>query len=100
MRAGVFVSGVSHIVLVALALLGAPKLFDSPQLGAIEVDLVGPEEAQSPKEKLPDDKPAPWNPLPEKSESWPEAAAAARPKAESKPPEVNQQAASGPQTPS
>ena len=81
MRAGVFISGVSHVVLVALALLGTPKLFDSPALTAIEVDLVRPEEAEPPKEKPPEEKPAFLNPLPERSASQPEIAAPTRPDA-------------------
>src|SRR2546421_2504512 len=100
MRAGVFISGVSHVVLVALALLGTPKLFDNPPLGTIEVDLVRPEEAEPPKEKPPDDKPADWKPLAEKAEPWPEAASQAQPTSSPKPPEANQQTALGPQVPS
>ncbi len=46
MRAGVIISAVSHIALVALALFGTPKLFDSEQLASIEVDLVRPEEIE------------------------------------------------------
>ena len=57
MRAGVFISGVSHLVLVALVLFGAPKLFDNPLLGAIEVELVPPEKAELPKEQPPEQKP-------------------------------------------
>jgi hypothetical protein len=52
----VFISGASHVVLVALALLGTPKLFDNPQLEVIEVDLVRPQEAEPPKDK-PEEKP-------------------------------------------
>src|SRR2546423_2670692 len=100
MRAAVFISGVSHIVLVALALLGTPKLFDNPPLEMIEVDLVRPEEAEPPKEKPPDDKPADWKPLAEKAEPWPEAATKTQPQSPPKPPEVNQQAALGSQVPS
>ena len=100
MRAGVFISAVSHVVLVAFALLGTPKLFDNPPLGTIEVDLVRPEEVEPSKEKPPDDKPADWKPLAEKAEPWPEAAPQAQPKSQPKPPEVNQQAALGPQIPS
>ena len=51
MRSGVLISAVSHIALVALALFGTPKLFDNPQLAAIEVDLVRPEEVERPKER-------------------------------------------------
>ena len=36
MRSGVLISAVSHVVLVALALLGTPKLFDNPELASIE----------------------------------------------------------------
>src|SRR6185369_4019883 len=112
MRAGVFISGVSHVVLVALALLGTPKLFDNPQLGAIEVDLVRPEEAEPPKdkpeekppEKPKDDKPAPFDPFsPQTVELPPQAAvkepppAQARPKEEPKPAPTRQ--AKGPQVP-
>lgn len=96
MRAGVLISAVSHIVLVALALLGTPKLFDSVSIGAIEVDLVRPDEVEALKAKPAEDKPAEWNPLPDKTEPWP----ANTPQAQPKPPEVNQQAALGPQTPS
>ena len=70
MRAGILISAVSHVVLVALALLGTPKLFDNPPLETIEVDLVRPQDAEPPKEpekKPPEEKPAPWNPLPEAS---------------------------------
>jgi len=97
MWAGVFISAVSHVVLVALALLGTPKLFDSPQLAAIEVDLVRPEEVEPPKEKPPEQKPAFLNPLPESSAPQPEAAA---PKAEPKPPAAANQQALGPPVPS
>jgi len=93
--AGIAISVLSHIVLVALALFGTPKLFDMPSIASIEVDLVRPEEVDPPKEKPKDDKPAPWEPLPQKAESMPEAAA---PQPQPKPPEVNQQSALGPQT--
>jgi len=69
-RKGLVISAVSHAVLVALVLLGAPKLFDSIPLQAIEVDLVrapeieAPKEPEKPEKKLPE-KPAEWNPLPE-----------------------------------
>jgi outer membrane biosynthesis protein TonB len=84
MRAGVLISAVSHVVLVALALLGTPKLFDNVPLQAIEVDLVRPPEVEPPKEpeKEPEDKPAPWNPLPE--------AGASQPKTPPSPPETPQ----------
>jgi hypothetical protein len=96
MRSGVIISAVSHVALVALALFGAPKLFDNPQLAAIEVDLVRPEEVERPKEKPPEDKPADWNPLPQQSPPQPETAPQAQPKSPA-PPQANQQAASGPQ---
>jgi len=91
MRAGVFISGAGHVVLVALALLGTPKLFDNPQLGAIEVDLVRPEEAEPPKEKPEekppekpkDNKPAPFDPFaPQTVEPPPQAAAKEQPPAQ------------------
>jgi hypothetical protein len=97
MRSGVLISAVSHIALVALAVFGTPKLFDNPQLAAIEVDLVRPEEVERPKEKLPEDKPADWNPLPQQSPSQPEKAPQAQAKQQSAPPQANQQAAVGPQ---
>ncbi|MGB9364523.1 MAG: cell envelope biogenesis protein TolA [Xanthobacteraceae bacterium] len=85
MRTGIFISAVSHVVLVAFALLGTPKLFESVPLQTIEVDLVRaqevePEPPQEPEKKLPE-KPAEWNPLPEASAaqakpSVPEAASA------------------------
>jgi hypothetical protein len=83
MRAGIFISAVSHVVLVALALLGTPKLFDNPPLETIEVDLVRPQDAEPPKEpeeKLPEDKSKSWDPLPPASATQapaapPEAAA-------------------------
>src|SRR2546421_4979111 len=102
MRAGVFISGVSHVVLVALALLGTPKLFDNPPLGAIEVDLVRPEEAEPPKENSPEQKPkdsqpAPFDPFPtQAAEPPPQPAAKVQPKQPS--PSPNQQAM-GPQIP-
>jgi hypothetical protein len=117
MRAGVVISVVSHCVLVALALLGTPKLFDSEPLAAIEVDLVRPEEVEQPKEKPlekkpPEEKPAPFIPLPDPSAPprAAEPAPAAAPKAaptpqvaaptpQPKPPAQNQQAL-GPQIPS
>ena len=100
MRAGVFISGISHVVLVALALLGTPKLFDSPQLAAIEVDLVRPEEAEPPKEKPREEKPAFLNPLPEKSVPQPAQPEAATPKPQAKSPAAASQQALGPQVPS
>jgi len=90
--AGIAISVLTHIVLVALALFGTPKLFDMPSIASIEVDLVRPEEVNPPPEPPKDDKSAPWNPLPEEAVPWPEAAQA-------KPPEVSQQAALAAQTP-
>lgn len=99
MRSGVLISAVSHIALVALALFGTPKLFDNPQLAAIEVDLVRPDEVERPKEKEkpPEDKPADWNPLPQQSPPQPEKAPQAQPNPQPTPPQANQQAALGPQ---
>ncbi len=96
MRSGVLISAVSHIALVALALFGTPKLFDNPELAAIEVDLVRPDEVERPKEKPPEDKPADWNPLSQQSPPQPETAPQAQPKSPP-PPQANQQAAFGPQ---
>ena len=106
MRAGVFISGVSHVVLVALALLGTPKLFDSPQLGAIEVDLVRPEEAElkekppeeKPAEKPKDNQPTPFDPFSPQATEVPQAAAK-KPEPPPKPPASTQQAL-GPPVPS
>jgi hypothetical protein len=97
MRAGVFISAVSHIVLVALALFGTPKLFNNPALPVIEVDLVRPDEV--PREK-PEEKPADWNPLPQQPAPQPEMAPQAQAKQQPTPPQANQQAALGPQGPS
>ena len=107
MRTGVLISGVSHVVLIALALLGTPKLFDNPPLGVIEIELVRPEEAEPPKEKPPDekppekpkdDKPAPFDPFtPQTTEPPPQAAE--KPQPQPKAPAPTQQAM-GPQIPS
>src|SRR5947209_11638663 len=106
MRAGVFISGVSHVVLVALALLGTPKLFDNPQLGAIEVDLVRPEEAElkekppeeKPAEKPKDNQPTPFNPFsPQATTEVPQAPAREPPPPPPPPPPTQQ--AMGPQVP-
>ena len=106
MRAGILISAVSHVVLVALALLGTPKLFDSAPLEAIEVDLVRQQDAEPPKEpekKPPEEKDKPWSPLPEAAAAPPQAPApeAAAPQAKPKPsaPAPVQQAL-GPPTPS
>src|SRR5215210_4109845 len=95
MRAGVIISVVSHIVLVALALLGTPKLFDFPTIASIEVDLVRPEDVEALQEKPKTGEPAPWNPLPEKAEPQPETPE----QAQAKPPDVSQQTGLGPQHP-
>lgn len=103
MRVGVLISGLSHVVLVALVLLGTPKLFDNLPLRAIEIELVRPDEVEPkenpPEQKLPeekpkDSKPAPFDPfVPPTRESAPQAAAKEQPK-----PQPNQQAR-GPQPP-
>jgi outer membrane biosynthesis protein TonB len=104
----VFISAASHVVLVALALLGTPKLFDNPELATIEVDLVRPDEAEL-KEKLPEEKPAEkpkeqekppsFDPFaPQAAEQAPQAAAK-KPEPPPKPPAPTQQAL-GPQIPS
>ena len=91
MRSGIIISVASHIVLVTLALFGTPKLFDMPSIASIEVDLVRSDEVETPKEKPKDDKPSPWNPLPEQVE--PEVP----PQSKTKPPDVSQQATLAPQ---
>jgi hypothetical protein len=90
MRSGVLISIVSHVIFVALALLGTPKLFDEAATRPIEVELVRSEDAppeqpaekpqeqvkiEIPKEsgKPEKDKPAPWNPLPEQTAARPPA---------------------------
>jgi hypothetical protein len=76
------------MALVALALLGTPKLYDNLPLETIEVDLVRdqePEAAPEPlKEKEPEKKP------PEKTAEWsPFPSASAAPSAQSPAPDVN-----------
>ena len=99
MRTGVFVSALSHLVLVVLVLFGTPRLFDNPPLGAIEIELVRPEEVEPPKEQPPKQKPrdeqtkdtpsAPFDPFsPQVSDPPPQTAAKEQPKA----PQPNQQA--------
>jgi hypothetical protein len=88
-------------VLVALALLGTPKLFDNPPLGAIEVELVRPEEAEPherpPVEKPKDAKPAPFDPFsPDIAAPKPDTAAKQPPPQPAGP----TQQAMGPQVPS
>lgn len=92
------ISAVSHVVLVAFALLGAPKLFESVPLQTIEVDLVRAQEVepQPPKEpeKKPAEKTAEWNPLPEASaaQAQPAAPEAAVPPSKAKQSVATQQA--------
>ena len=57
MRTGIFISSVSHVVLVALALLGTPKLFEDRHLETIEVDLVRAQELEPEPSKEPEKKP-------------------------------------------
>jgi hypothetical protein len=112
MRSGVPISLVSHVIFVALALLGTPKLFDEAATRPIEVELVRSEDAppEQPEEKPPEkpqeqarleiplesgkpekDKPASWNPLPDQSAAAPKPDPAAKPK--------QQQASAQPQQP-
>src|SRR5436305_9051491 len=107
MRSGVLISAVSHVVLVALALLGTPKLFDNPELASIEVDLVRPEEAaleeKPPEENAPekpkDAPPARFDPFSPKATEQVPQAAAKQPQPPPKKPIASQQAM-GPQVPS
>ena len=89
MRTGLFISAVSHVALVAFALLGTPKLFDNVPLETIEVDLVRDQEPEPapepPKEKEPEKKP------PEKTAEWNPFPASAAPAAQSSTPEAKQQ---------
>jgi hypothetical protein len=103
MRSGVLISIVSHVIFVALALLGTPKLFDEAATRPIEVELVRPEDAP-PEEKPPEkpqeqarleiplesgkpekEKPAPWTPLPDQSAATPKPDSAAKPDPAAKP---------------
>ena len=86
MRTGVLISAVGHAVLVCLAMLGTPKLFDSPTQ-SIEVDLVRADEVE-PKEQPEPEKQAGWDAPAEKPAPWPETA---------QPPHNSQQAALTPQ---
>ena len=57
MRAGVLISAISHVLVVLLALLGTPKLFDSALSPSIEVDLVPSDQIDTPpKPELEQDK--------------------------------------------
>ena len=109
MRAGVFISALSHVLLVALALFGTPKLFDEAMSPSIEVDLVRADEIEAPKEKPPEkppEKSTEWNPLPQKSEPQAQTATPPEKPAEqpAAPPQQKQtaptQQAQGPQVPS
>lgn len=104
MRSGVPISIVSHVIFVALALLGTPKLFDEAATRSIEVELVRSEDAppeqreEQPQEKQEEakaekDKPAQWNPLPDQTAASPQA----KPDPAAKPKE--QQARAQPQQP-
>src|SRR5688572_8191217 len=59
MRAGVIISAVSHVLLVLLALLGTPRLFDSTLSPPIEVELVPTEQVDTPPNPEPEKKPEP-----------------------------------------
>src|SRR5258707_14989041 len=109
MRSGVLISIVSHVIFVALALLGTPKLFDEAATRPIEVELVRPEDAppEQPEEKpqeqarleipLESGKPeqaklAPSNPVPDKTAAAPKPDPVAKPKQ----PQANAQQPQGP----
>ena len=95
MRTGVLISAIGHVVLVSLAMLGTPKLFDAPTQ-SIEVDLVRADEVEPERKDEPEpEKQAGWDPPAEKPAPWPDTAPAARP-----PPDNSQQAALTPQPPS
>jgi hypothetical protein len=64
MRAGVIISAVCHVLLVLLAVLGTPRLFDSRLSPSIEVDLVPAEQIDTPP------KPEPKTPESEKKEAF------------------------------
>jgi hypothetical protein len=111
-RTGIFISAVSHLVLVAFVLLGTPKLFDNVALQTIEVDLVRPEEAPEPPkepEKKPPEKTAEWSPFPEAPAAQaktaapetaaPPTTAKQQPASTTKQPTVTQQQARAPQPP-
>lgn len=97
MRSGVFISAASHVLLVALTLFGTPKLFDATSTASIEVELVRPDEIETPPEKPKEEKKPDWNPLPPSSAPQAESAAQAP---RSNPPPANPQTALGPQVPS
>jgi hypothetical protein len=101
-RTGVFISAVSHVAVVALALLGTPKLFQNVPIETIEVDLVRPDEAEPPPkepEKKPPDESAEWTPLadPSAAQAQPAAPETPSPQADLKQPPATQQARAAPQ---
>jgi len=77
----------SHIALVAFALLGTPKLFDNVPIETIEVDLVREQQAESEPEPLkekelekkPPEKTAEWNPFPSSASAAPASSPDANP---------------------
>jgi hypothetical protein len=96
MRAGVLISAVGHVVLVLLALLGTPKLFDENAVQSIMVDLVPPEEVEPPNVKPEPEKTKPpeWGLPADKAAPWPEAA----PQAQARQAPTSQQPSPTPQT--
>lgn len=91
MRAGVIISAISHVLLVLLAALGTPKLFDSTNSPSIEVDLVPSEQVDPPKPEPEPEKEKPTFGLPaEQAARQPEAAPPT-------PPEESRQVAMTPQ---
>jgi hypothetical protein len=101
-RTGLLISAVSHVALVALALLGTPKLFQNVPIETIEVDLVRPDEAEPPPkepEKKPPDESAEWTPLADPAAARAEPAAPETPpsQADPKQPPSTQQARAAPQ---
>ena len=79
MRAGVLISAISHVLLVLLALLGTPKLFDGT-VQSITVDLVTPDEVppDPPKPEKEKEKPPAWDLPGEQSAPKPDPAPAAQ----------------------
>ncbi len=110
MRAGVLISAFSHVLLVALALFGTPKLFENAVSQSIEVDLVRADEIQPPPEPPPEkppEKSTEWNPLPQKSEPAAQVMTEKPPETprqqqqqQQQPQQQQQQQAVGPQVPS
>jgi hypothetical protein len=112
MRSGVLISIVSHVIFVALALLGTPKLFDQAATRPIEVELVRPEDAppeqppEKPAEKPQEqarleiplesgkpekEKPAPSNPVPDQTVASAKPDPATKPDPKSKQQQANAQ---------